>query len=362
MMLCTVLIAGLLAPQEWPTYHGDFALTGVADTAPPDEPVRLWRFKSGESVGATPVSAGGKVFFTTLKGSAVALDLEGKQIWSVKLKGDTFEAPPLCTEGMLIAGAGSGRLIAYDATSGKERWTCKVGDSLMGTANRVEFSDGRKGIIAISQSDGSIHCVEPDTGKPAWKTKEFERCDGSPAVGGGRIVMGSCASALHIFSVQKQARLADIELGDDGQVAAGVALSGTMAFAGTRNGKLCAVDVVARKVVWTNGDAKGEAFTTPAVDKRHVVFSASDGKVYCLARETGKAVWSHKTGGSPSSPVIAGERVVVASSGSLYLLELATGKQIWTAKVSDEITSPAVVGGRVIVGADDGTVTAFGRK
>ena len=60
--------------------------------------------------------------------------------------------------------------------------------------------------------------------------------------------------------------------------------------------------------------------------------------------------------------MIAGKRVIVASAGRLFLLDLESGKQVWTEEVSDEITSPAVVDGVILVGADDGTVTAYGRK
>ena len=174
--------------------------------------------------------------------------------------------------------------------------------------------------------------------------------------------MGSCASALHVISVEKTKKLADIELGGDSQVAGGVALSGHMAYAGTRAGSVCAVDIRAGTIVWTNNESERETFTTPAVNDDTVVFGSDDGKVYGLDRETGKKIWEFDTEDSPSSPVIAGDRVVVASGGSIYLLDLKTGKKVWSAEVSDEITSPAVVAGLILVGAGDGTVTAFGKK
>jgi outer membrane protein assembly factor BamB len=174
--------------------------------------------------------------------------------------------------------------------------------------------------------------------------------------------MGSCASALHVYSLNKAEKILDVPLGGDNQVAGGVAMSGTSAFAGTRSGKLCAVDVAAGKILWTNADGQGEAFMTPAVNDKMVVFGADDGKVYGLRRDTGVKVWVTDTGNRPSSPVIAGDRVVVSSGGSLFLLGLGDGKKIWSAPVSDDITSPAVVAGIILVGGDDGTVTAYGRK
>jgi outer membrane protein assembly factor BamB len=367
MSPCVLAALILAAPgrqpsSDWPTYHGGPALNGVADAAPPDSPVRLWRFKAGGSIAATPVSAGGRIFFTAAKGILIALDLDGRQAWKREIAKDSFSAPPMCADQAVIVGSANGVLYAFDTASGKERWSRKMADPLQGSANRVDLPRGKKGIVTLSPSDGSIHCIDLDSWEALWKTGPLERCDGSPGVGSGRIVIGSCASALHVFSVEKAVKEADIELGGDNQVAGGVALSGKAAFAGTRSGKVVAVDVVDHKVLWSNSDSKGETFATPAVNDRFVVFASDDGRVYGLNRETGVKLWDFDTGLKPLSPVIAENRVVVSSGGSLFLLELETGRKLWTVRVSDEITSPALVGGRVIVGADDGTVTAFGHE
>jgi outer membrane protein assembly factor BamB len=93
-----------------------------------------------------------------------------------------------------------------------------------------------------------------------------------------------------------------------------------------------------------------------------VIFGADDGKVYAVDRAKGTKIWSLDTANRPLSPVIARDRVVISSGGTLFLADLATGKKLWSAPVSDDITSPAVVGGMILVGADDGTVTAYGKK
>lgn len=353
---------GARGKSAWPTYHGAYTLTGVADTSLPDRPALLWRFKAGGPVDATPVSAEGRIYFTSARGRIFALDLHGRRVWMAEITEDSFSAPPMYTDGSVIVGSRSGRLHAYGATTGKVKWTYDVGGSILGTANRVNLAGDGKGVVVISQADGAIHCVNLTTGKGVWKTGGVDRCDGSASVSDGRIVMGSCASALHVFSVDQPKKRVDIPLGKDCQVAGGVALSGQLAFAGTRSGNVCAVDVVAGKILWTNRDSKNETFTTPAVNGRRVVVGSDDGHVYCLDRATGLKVWKFDTGDSPSSPVIAAGRVVVSSGGAVFMLDLKSGRKTWTHDVSDWITSPAVAHGRLIVGTDDGTVTAFGRK
>lgn len=351
------------APTEgsWPTYHGNYALDGVAAGTVPDAPERLWKFKAGNRVEVTPVSADGRIHFTTAKGGLYALNLKGEQLWTLKSE-DAFTSPPLLADGKLLVGTGKGFLFAFDAATGKELWKYDVGGTVQGTANRIELPGGKKGILAISQSDGSIHGIELETGRGSWKSAPQQRCDGSAGVGGGLIVMGSCAAALHVFSIEKGEKTVDIPLGKDNEVAGGVAMAGTTAFAGTRSGKLVAVDIAGNKILWTNAEGTGEAFQTPAVGDKWVLFGADDGKLHGIRRENGEKVWSFDTGNRPLSPVLAGDRVVVSSGGVLFILELATGKKLWSAPVSDDISSPAVVGGMILVGGDDSTVTAYGRK
>src|SRR5262245_1778242 len=343
---------------DWPTYHGGYSLTGATDIAVSDRPVRLWIYKADGPVEATPVAGGGRIYFTTTRGTLVALDVLGNLLWSVDLPGEAVTAPPLYCDGTVLVGSIHGRLRAFDAATGGLKWHCRPASSIQGTPNRVNLPDGRAGVFVVSQAEGSVRVLDLDTGDLLWTSGDTQRCDGSAGAAAGRIVMGSCGSALHHVSMEKATRT--IGLDPDNQVAGGVAVSGTTAFAGTRKGQLVAVDLVAGKVLWANQDSRGELFTTPAVDDRFVVFGAADGVVRALRRDTGAPAWAFDSGGLPSSPVLAGNRVVVSSGGSLATLDLESGKKIWNIRVSDEITSPAIVGGWIVVGADDGTVTAFG--
>jgi outer membrane protein assembly factor BamB len=79
-------------------------------------------------------------------------------------------------------------------------------------------------------------------------------------------------------------------------------------------------------------------------------------------RATGEAVWTFETGGNvDSSPVIAGDKVLVGSDdGFLYMLALADGRKVWSYDLGGAVVaSPAVSGGTVVIGSDGGTVFAF---
>ena len=376
---CTVIglpaaaiAAGTNATPAWPIFHGDAALSGVADTALPDKLSVVWRFRAGEAVSAAPVVGGDMIYFVTEGGRLYAISLQGRKIWA-RVTGDEraaatnrtrqaarFVTPPLFVRDTVLAGADDGCLHALESTTGKTRWKYKAGESIHSTANWVEV-DGERGcgIVVISQENGIVHCVDLASGKARWTSPPVERCDASPGVGSNFIAFGSCAAALHFVSAAKGEMLATLALGADGQVAGGVAVSGDQVFAGTLGGMIVCADVK-KGIVWTNQIAKGEAFATPAVTADRVVAGANDGFVYCLDRADGRKLWSFEAGDSVLSPVVAGDRVVVSAGGSLFILRLKDGGKLWAAKPGDLITSPAVADGKVIVGADDGYVAVYG--
>jgi outer membrane protein assembly factor BamB len=376
-LLFTATVAGSVAVNgqgpDWPVYHGDAALSGVAWTTLPDKLSVLWRFNALSPVSLPPVVGGGMIFFVAGDGRAYAINLDGVQAWSAHVPSgearaggpneepEKFAAPPLYVRGLALAGSNKGNLYALDAARGKIKWKHKVGGNLKGTANWIEPEGGRGArVVAVSQPDGVAHCVDLSSGKLVWASKPTDRCDGSPAVGGGFVVFGNCASELQVLATDSGAKMAQIAFHERGPVAAGVAVAGNLVFAGTRDGSLVCADARKGSIVWTNRFAGSEAFTTPAVTADRVVCGSNDGVVYCLDRADGRQVWSFKCGDEPHSPVVAGDMVVVASGGTLSILKFADGSKIWSDKPGDLITSPAVAGGRIYIGTDEGFIICYG--
>jgi outer membrane protein assembly factor BamB len=365
-------------PEEigmWSTYHGDAALSGAVSAALPDQFAPLWRFRAGAAVSNTPVVASGRVFVANAKGEVLATDLRGEPLWSVELtrgmkkdgtpEEEVIDAPLACFDEVLLAGTADGTLYALDAATGEEKWRYEVGGPILGTPNLSPVPEagegtGRTAVVVVSQSDGALHSVALADGEPIWQAEGVSRCDGSPAVGDGLVVFGSCVAALHVFSAADGQLERDIEVGADSEVAGGVAVYGDTVFTGSRSGRVLQANLRTGDIMWVNEDAEDEVFTTPAVSRDSVVFASSDGYIYALDRETGDRRWTFETDGTPSSPVIAGDKVVVSSDGSLHVVRLEDGAPVWSYEVSDVITGPAVVGRMIIVGSEDGTVTAFG--
>lgn len=363
------------AQQEstsWPTYHGGHSLTGYAPAPLPEKLVRLWSYQAKGPVYATPVTASDAIFSCTSDGWIFALDRSGTELWSrqfmrtSKANGEQvperFEAPISCFDTLVLLGSAHGTVYALDTKKGETRWTYDVEGPVLGTVNGAAAARANESsrLVVIGQEDGVLHCIDAASGQALWKTEGIDRCDGSPSVSQGMAVFGSCAAALHVFSMSDGGLLHNIELDDESQVAGGVALDGDSVFSGSHSGRFFHADIRKGIIVWKNDECTAEVFTTPAVNAQRVVFGALDGTIYCLDRETGKTAWTFEAQGEPTSPVIAVDKVLFAADGTLHMLRLDSGEELWTFAVSDTISAPALSGELVLVGGDDGTVSAFG--
>ena len=351
--------------QSWPTYHGGADLQGSVDATIPDKPERIWSYNTSGSIESTPVSDGERIFVSPGKGRIVAVSLKSEKVWektfvSTNDAGDEtsfrFDGPFLCHKGLLLAGTSRGILLALDAATGDEKWRLDIDGILLGSPNAIDD----KHVVVLDQSEGSLLCIDIETGKTAWSTEGVERCDGSPGVGSGYAVFGSCLAALHVYNATDGKHVRNIEIGGDGQIAGGVAIAGNQAFFGARDGRLISANLVEGTIVWSSEESIDQTFSTPAVGKETIVYTSDDGFVYAVDRSIGRTRWKYDTEGYPTSPVIVGDKVVLTADGSLILLKLADGALLSKQSISDEATSPAIVNGLVVVGADDGTISAWG--
>jgi outer membrane protein assembly factor BamB len=368
IMMTTVLAAAGMS-DDWPVYHGDAGLRGVSMVSLPDSLKVQWRCRLGAPVASPPVVCGERIFVAVEKGGLFAVDLQGKRVWSVSLEKpanpatesqESFSTPPLCCAGMVLVGTDQGFLYAFEAGTGAVRWKQKIGEDILGSPNWMTTNEGSATrVLVMSRNDGVLKCLSSKEGRLIWASESVSRCDAPPSVGPGVAVFGACDSAIHILSLATGKSIGEINLGDRGPMAGGTAVDGNQAFIGTRDGSVVCADIPGSRIVWSSCCASNEVFTTPAVTSNRVIAGSSDGRVYCLDRKTGKTMWAAKVEGTPSSPVVAGDKVVVTSEGTLFLFSLATGKPVWTNKAADSLTSPAITGAGVIVGTDDGFLILY---
>jgi outer membrane protein assembly factor BamB len=236
------------------------------------------------------------------------------------------------------------------------------------------------GVVYVGSSDGNVYAIDRQGGAIRWRADAGAAVTSSPAVASGLVIVGARDGKWFAFDAgtgRERWRLttgADLPLpwgyesGD--RYTSSPVIAGQVAFLGSGDGVLRAVDIATGKVQWQARTA-GRIRSTPAVSSNLVIVGDADGVVYAFDRATGAAKWRHETEGHTlhsgdfgydrrtiqSSPAIAGDRVFVgARDGFLYALDLATGTRRWRFdhKISWVNSSPAVDAGLVFAASSDG--------
>jgi eukaryotic-like serine/threonine-protein kinase len=359
---------GAIAPGDWAIYRGDAGMTGVSDGNLPDALRLRWTFKTDGAVYSTPVIADGRVYFGSNDYNVYCVSsADGRKIWTFAAK-DQVQAPPLIFRGRVYVGSDDFHLYCLDAANGKPIWKYQAEDRIVGSANiLIDPNRPNEPRVVVGSHDYNVYCLDAATGKPAWKASVDNYINGGLAVGGGRILFGSCDSALHAVGVDGNSE-GMVETG--AFIAVTPAFDGRFAFTGNLAGEFLCVDVPARKVAWhfqaeRFADAETGFDSSPAVGRGLVLAGGNDARLYCFDRATGRRRWTFRARGElDCSPVICGARAVVGSTdGILHIVDMIRGRGVWSYDLGRAITtSPAVGAGIVVVGCDDGSVYALEAK
>jgi len=133
--------------------------------------VRFWESNAGAGPRATPTLDGNRVFALGATGIVNALDAEsGALLWKRDAAADTgtavpdwgFAGSPLAIDDLVVV-ATSGRLVAYDAGTGEQRWLGPSGGTsyssphlatIDGVAQILLLAGG--GVIGVTPGDGAL--------------------------------------------------------------------------------------------------------------------------------------------------------------------------------------------------------------
>jgi outer membrane protein assembly factor BamB len=290
----------------------------------------------------SPAAADGKVVTLGVRGTLSCLDAaSGKVVWR---KDDLKSWPmfytsssPIIVDGLCIAQLGGGRdgtggIMAYDLTSGEEKWKW-TGDT-PAYASPVLLTLGTTKAL-VAETNGSVVAVNAADGKLLWKTPfasgrmQYNAC--TPMVDGQTVIYSGQGRGTKAVKIEKQG------------------------------------DEVTAKDLWSSDLAV--KFNTPVV-KNGMMYGISDRDIlFCVNLENGKTAWTTSLGGGGGrnsgygSVVDAGPVLFALNpSGQLIVFEPSDKefKEVTRYKVGKSATYayPILSGNRVFV-KDGDSVTLY---
>ena len=356
--------------------------------APGEEVLRVrWRrlltepglieYKPQEFASAT--SGGGRIYVGSRGGWFFALrPRDGEVLWKHAIDGGVSAQPlfladarigddlnPAHATGVVYVGGSDGAMHAFDAATGKERWTYRTKGPIGGAPVYNE------GLLYFANGENRVFCLDARTGAWRWQY-EREAPDSftirgyaSPLVFGGRVYAGFSDGYLVALNARvgdviwarslagsTTARFADVD-------ATPVLVDGTL-YAASYSAGVYALQPSDGSVRWRY-DVEGA--TTVSVLGDRVYFAATRAGVHCLDKK-GHLVWQQALAaqGELSPPTVVDGRwlMVSASDGGSFVVDPPSGRLLQFFDPGHGVTSmPATDGKQIYILTNAGFLYAF---
>jgi outer membrane protein assembly factor BamB len=289
---------------------------------------------------ASPVVDGERVYAVFGSGQVVAVDVNGKQIWTRNLARQyaPFDinwgpaSSPTIHRGLLYLVCyheTASYLIALDSRTGKQLWKTDRPKGVLSYSTPIVVPAPQGDELVVNSSAG-VEAYDPTTGGALWHFNETVRF-GIPV-------------AMYHQGVIYLSR-------------------------GYRSGPYMAIrpggrgDISKTHVVWHV--ATGAPYVSSLVHYDGLLYMAGDtGIVTCVDAKTGAQVWRQRLGGIYTASPVAGDGKIylLSESGETLVLRAGRTPEVLARNAIEGrvLASPAISGGRLLIRTDD-AVIAVGR-
>jgi outer membrane protein assembly factor BamB len=201
---------------------------------------------------SSPAVAGGKVYFGSGDGNVYAVDAAtGIVQWRFPTK-DVVHSSPAVVAGTVYVGGWDSVLYAIDAESGQQKWAFQAGlDPAI--HNQVGFQGSPAvvdGTVYVGCRDAHVYALDAATGRKKWDYPTNKSwVIATPAVRDGLVYAGTSDSSRFWAIDAKRGRLR-FHYDATAYMFSSPALAGDLAYFGSHNGKLYAVEAKTGKLAW----------------------------------------------------------------------------------------------------------------
>ncbi len=326
----------------WPMYGYDAARLRSPfgfKLRPPFRRHPVWTFRGRALLEFPPVIAYGRIYIVNNRGEVFALDeRRGKIRWRYHSRRCSAASPAVGRHLVFVAllnrppcnasRGEDGRVIAFDAETGKIRWSRQTGPtetSPLFAGNVVVVGDWSHNVYAFTTSSGNLR----------WHYKSGGQIKGAMTLAGGRVYFGSYDTHVYALDVRtgKQVWRASSQprVGRTGTFYANPAVAYGRVYLGATDGKMYSYGARSGKLRWSNGTGDF-IYSSAAVWRRNVLVGSYDGDFYSFDAATGDVRWRFDANGkiSGSPTVIDGIVYFSTLSGRTYGLDARNGKVRWT--------------------------------
>lgn len=334
----------------------------------------LWKTRIGKGtddrqVRLVPAVAAGRLYAADPSGKVIALSpSDGRKLWERKTDYKFSGGPDLQGE-TLVLGTTNGELLALSSSNGSQRWRAQLDSEILSIPRIVGD------LVVVHTIDDSVYGINLNDGSERWRFSypaPVLTLHGSstPVAAGDGILVGFSGGKLVLLEPEQGAPLWETtvtpprgrsELDRIADIDADPVVVGDIAYVGTYNGDLAAVDIVTGAVLWRR---ELSAHAGLSADETALYVTDSEDNLWSADPDDGAGRWrqeglAHRR---LTAPALLGNHLAVGDlDGYVHLISRRDGRLLGFQRVAKDRIGhqPVVANGVAYVYANDGTLAAF---
>lgn len=279
---------------------------------------------------------------------------------------------------VLATAAAEARLVGRQAAqeAGLTRaWFTQA--ALMTGVQRVAGAELQDGVLYVLSSAGTIQAFDAKTGENLWTNRLGD--PSQPATGpairrtvkelaeGGTSVTTRCAiivgTTIHVLDAVNGVEIESHEI--HGSTDTAPVLGDDYVYVSALGGRLIGYPIAKPRSVNFRIASPGQLYATPLLASGQVIWTTAKGEVYGAAAETGRPAYRFNAAapvvGTPAS--VEDSLYFANERGVIYAMDAERARPLWRTSVGSSVSRPVVgVADTVFVTADGPTLHAFGRE
>ena len=274
---------------------------------------------------SSPAVVDGRVFFGSGDGNVYAVDAKSGLLQWKFATGDVVHGSPAVVGGVVYVGSYDGKFYAIDAATGQQRWAFQGGvDPAIHNQQGFQASAAVvDGVVYVGSRDAHVYALDAATGRKKWDYPTSKSwVNATPAVRDG-LVYAATSDSSRFFALDARTGRLRFNFDAKAYVFSSPALAGRLAYFGSHNGKLYAVDAATGAPVWEfqteSSRANAGGLLQPDGGLNRDAFEPTFGDFQDMYVDFARFVSLGAFFGSPT--VDRGVLYVGSTDGNLYALE-----------------------------------------
>ena len=239
-----------------------------------------WKYKTGDIIHNTAAIYNNKVFFGSFDGYVYALDLrDGELVWKFKTVGHRYfpkgevQGSPAFFKDLIFIGARDYNVYAIDQEKGYCHWN-KSFTKGWGLNNTIHDS-----LLYIGSADERVLVsADPESGRELWKKNMEFLVFGNCVFSKTMLYVGTTIGKLHGISLESGEKIWSFETGTYVE-------KRSRYFKPDDTYRDDIYSIIKSNEQFLDVECElGGIFSTPYIDNNNIIFSSTNGILYCLKR------------------------------------------------------------------------------